>query len=72
MAGDNNKDAISPVASAFFASVNNYFLAADGSSLLNDPPQFLSGFSLVQGSSKRKQFTWCQVHPGARIFLLLS
>ena len=44
MASDNNKDAIWPVPSAFFTSVNNYLLAEAGSSLPLLAPNELSAF----------------------------
>ena len=39
---------------------------------LNYLPIFLSGFSLVLGSSKERQFTWCQDLPSTRVFLPIS
>ena len=39
---------------------------------LNYLPIFLSGFSLVLGSSKERQFTWCQDLPSTRVFLPVS
>ena len=47
MAGDNNKDEIWPVPSAFFTSVNNYLLAKAGSSLPLLAQNELSAFLAV-------------------------
>ena len=47
MAGDDTKDSIWPVPSAFFTSVNNYLLAEAGSFLPLFAPNELSAFFAV-------------------------